>query len=84
MNKKSKKSWIVWGIIILVIVAAVVLLLTVVNKKEETPVFQTEGTTLIKYNGKEENVVIPGDITHIGKMAFQGNTKLLKQKKVVN
>ena len=76
MNKKSKKSWIVWGIIILVIVVAVVLLLTVVNKKEETPVFQTEGTTLIKYNGKEENVVIPGDITHIGKMAFQGNTKL--------
>ena len=76
MSKKNNKSWIIWGIVIVVIVVAVVLLLTVVNKKEETPIFQTEGTTLIKYNGKEENVVIPNEITHIGKTAFKGNTKI--------
>lgn len=76
MSKKSKKPWLVWGIVILVIAVVLVLLLTVVNKKDETPTFQTEGTTLVKYNGKDENVVIPSEITHIGKMAFKGNTKI--------
>ena len=32
------------------------------------------GSVLVKYNGTDKNVVIPGDITGIGSEAFAGNT----------
>lgn len=78
MNKKLIKKLIIWAIFIALVVTAIILLVTVVNKKETTPIFQTDGTTLVKYNGKDEEVVISKDIEIIGKSAFQSNDKLKK------
>ncbi len=52
--------------------------------KEETPVgpptpltsFQIDGTTLVKFIGTEKDVVIPNNITEIGKYAFENNRYL--------
>lgn len=46
---------------------------------DEYPVdFVTLGTTLIQYKGKDEEEVLPENITVIGKSAFAGNTTLKK------
>ena len=76
MSKKTIKTLVVWGIIIAIVVTAIVLLITVVNKKEELPTYQIEGTTLVQYNGKEENVVIPKEVKLVGKAAFKNNTAI--------
>ncbi len=76
MKKKNIKTWIIWGIVIAVIITCVVLLLTVVNKKEEKPIFEIENSILVKYNGKDETVVIPSNVETIGKIAFKGNNKI--------
>lgn len=76
MKKKSKKPLIIWGIIIAVLVAAIVIIISIANKEEETPTFQIEGTTLVKYNGNEENVVIPKEVKTIGKIAFKGKGQI--------
>lgn len=78
MNKKLVKKLIIWGIFIALVATAVILLVTVVNKKEETPIFQMQGTTLIKYNGKSEEVEIPSDVEVIGKSAFEKNDRIEK------
>lgn len=78
MNKKLVKKLIIWGIFIALVATAIILLVTVVNKKEETPIFQMQGTTLIKYNGKSEEVEIPSDVEVIGKSAFEKNDKVQK------
>lgn len=78
MNKKLITKLIVWGVFIALVATAVILLVTVVNKKEETPIFQMQGSTLIKYNGKEEEVEIPNDVEVIGKGAFEKNDKVKK------
>ena len=80
MNKKLIKKIIIWAVFIALVATAIILLVTVVNKKETTPIFQTEGTTLVKYNGKDEEVTISKDIEVIGKSAFQNNDKIKKLK----
>ena len=76
MNKKSIKNLIIGGSIILVLVVAVIILVTVINKPTETPIFQTDsdGTTLLIYNGTDKDVVIPKEIKIIGKSAFENNS----------
>lgn len=76
MSKKRIKTLVIWGIVIAIVVTAIVLLVTVVNKVEEVPDYQIEGTTLVQYNGKDENVVIPKNVKTIGKAAFKNNTSM--------
>ena len=76
MNKKLIKTLVIWGVIIAIVVTAIVLLVTVVNKKEEAPVYQIEGTTLVQYNGKDVDVVIPKEVKMVGKHAFKNNTNV--------
>lgn len=78
MNKKIIKKIIIWAIFIALVATAVILLVKVVNKKETTPIFQRDGTTLLKYNGKDEEVVISKDIEIIGKSAFLNNDRVKK------
>lgn len=76
MSKKLITKLIVWGIFIALVVTAVILLVTVVNKTEETPIFEMQGSTLLKYNGDDEKVEIPNDVESVGKSAFEGNDKV--------
>lgn len=39
--------------------------------------FIIEGDTLIRYTGEDDNVVIPGFVKRIGRIAFIGNSKLI-------
>lgn len=76
MSKKLITKLIVWGIFIALVATAVILLITVVNKTEETPIFEMQGSTLLKYNGDDEKVEIPSDVDSVGKGAFEGNDKV--------
>lgn len=78
MNKKSIKNLIIGGSIFVVLVVAIIILVTVINKPTETPIFQTDsdGTTLLLYNGADKDVVIPKEIKIIGKSAFENNSTI--------
>lgn len=79
MSKKTIKMLITWAIIIAIIATAIILLITVVNKKKVTPIFETDATgqSLLVYNGKDENVVIPKEIKLIGNSAFEKNSSIV-------
>ncbi|MCR5356761.1 MAG: leucine-rich repeat domain-containing protein, partial [Lachnospiraceae bacterium] len=40
--------------------------------------YEIDGSTLIKYNGKDDMITLPNTIQTIGKDAFSGNTSLIK------
>lgn len=44
-----------------------------ISEKNTEKVFDIEDTILIKYNGKEERVIVPDGVEIIGEAAFRGN-----------
>ena len=43
------------------------------TEPEEIPVFELDEDTLVRYNGEDENVIVPDGIKEIGSHAFYGN-----------
>ena len=43
---------------------------------EELPIFEIEEDILVRYNGEDENVIIPDGIREIGSKAFYENQKI--------